>query len=60
MVVAIAVVSAAAAAATWDQTLLQARDLEAARSEVKPAQPCSPAQAGGPEAAPNHRVPRPR
>ncbi|XP_042788993.1 uncharacterized protein LOC122216345 isoform X1 [Panthera leo] len=48
------------AAATRDGALLQDQNLEAARSEVKPAQPCGSALAGGPAPAPNHCELRPR
>lgn len=43
-----------------DGALLQDQNLEAARSEVKPAQPGRSALAGGPARAPNHRELRPR
>ncbi|XP_029794397.1 uncharacterized protein LOC115290709 [Suricata suricatta] len=52
-------VAVVAAAATQDGAVLQDQNLEAARSEVKPAQPCSSALAGGSAPAPNHRELRP-
>lgn len=50
---------AVVAAATQDGAVSQDQNLEAAPSEVKPAQPCSSTQTGGPVPSPNHRELRP-
>lgn len=52
-------VAVLAATTTQDRALSQDLNLEAARSEVKPAQPCGSAQTGGPGSSPNHRELRP-